>query len=250
MILITGASSGLGEALAKVYASEAKQLILLARSKEKLNRLKKELPCETKILLCDLADRQAVLNAIDKIKQEVQQIDILINNAGIGIFEEFEQTSYETINTTMEVNVLAVFQLTHELLPLLKEGASIINIASMSGKLATVKSSIYAASKAALIQFSTILRMELHKKNIHVLTVNCGPIRTPFHEKADATGEYAKKIERFMLDTDKLALEIKKANARKKCELNRPKIMQLMTIIASGTPKLYETLTRKFFNLK
>ncbi|MDR2832824.1 MAG: SDR family oxidoreductase [Streptococcaceae bacterium] len=249
-ILITGASSGLGESLARVYANENSRLLLVARNVNKLQELQNELAGEVKIFPADLTNSQEIERLIKELKADNQVIDLLINNAGVGFFEKFTQTSQEQILKTIQLNTLAPMLLTQGLIELMPLGSSIVNVASIAGKIATTKSSIYAASKSALIQFSNVLRMELYDKNIHVMSANFGPIRTPFHQKADKTGEYAKKIDRFMLDADQLALLIQRYERKKKRELNRPRSMAFVSVLASLMPGLFEYLNRTLFNLK
>ncbi|HAP14660.1 MAG TPA: oxidoreductase, partial [Lactococcus sp.] len=105
-----------------------------------------------------------------------ERVDILINNAGFGEFEELENLSDDQIEEMFKVNTLDLMKLTRDLQP----QTQVINIASMAGKLPTAKSTVYAASKAAVLAFSDALRLE--KPELIVTTVNTGPVRTKFHK--------------------------------------------------------------------
>ncbi|SJZ36965.1 hypothetical protein SAMN02745116_00067 [Pilibacter termitis] len=254
-IVITGATSGLGEAIAHVCAKRKAHLILLGRNAEKLKEIQESLlqqhqvQCET--YQADFLKIEEVQAVGEKIARKYSVIDVLINNAGVGYFEEFSNLSVEKITATFQTNVLSLMVFSKILLPnITKSKGEIINISSMSAKFSSPKSSIYAASKAAVTHFSNILRLELAKKSVRVRLVHTGPIRTPFHEKADKTGEYAKKVEKWMLNADKLAEEISQTIGTKKRELNRPRLMSVASVWATLFPRITDYFSQNVFNYK
>jgi len=244
-VLITGATSGLGESLARVYADENTRLLLSGRNIEKLQSLKAELAGQVLIYPADLSKSQEIERLIEEIKAENIELNVLINNAGIGFFKNFAENSQEEILNTMQVNTVSLMLLTRGLLAIMPENSHIVNIASIAGKIATPKSAVYAASKSAVIQFSTVLRMELFDRNIHVLCANFGPFRTPFHKKADQSGQYEKKMDKFMLDPDRLAQAIKQAQEKGKAELNKPYSLQMLSTFRTLFPRFFDALNRK-----
>lgn len=123
-------------------------------------------------------------------------VDILINNAGFGIFKEFTELTDGEITEQFVINTLMPIQLTR----LLEPKVQLINIASIAGKLPTGKSSIYVASKAALIIFSDALRME--NPQLIVTTVNTGPVKTKFHKD---NGDYLEKVGKNAISASKVA---------------------------------------------
>lgn len=255
-IFITGASSGLGEQIAYKCAESGANLILAARRYDKLIKLKDELidkyKVEVAIYQLDVGNLLEAEKMLEQIIQEVGTVDILVNNAGFGKFKYVVDTSIEEAEVMFRVNVLGLIAITKKILPIMiKQGSGhIINIASQAGKLATPKSSIYAASKGAVIKFSDSLRLEVEKNHIYVTTVNPGPIRTNFFEIADATGKYLDNVGRWVLNPEKLAEKIVKRMLTRTREINLPICMNIGSKIHALFPSLVEKLARNAFNKK
>lgn len=192
-VLITGASGGLASQL--VDKIEAENIILLSRNIEPLVE-KYEANSAIHLYECDITDNEQVKIICQNISKRFGALDLLINNAGFGEFKNFINFSYEEIVAMFDVNVLGLMNITKQFLPGMIEQKSgqIINIASMAGKMATAQSSIYSATKYAVVGFSDALRLELKDSNIFVTTVNPGPIKTDFFVKADPSGEYLKRL--------------------------------------------------------
>ncbi len=134
-----------------------------------------------------LYDAQALEELVAELYQRYGKIDVLINNAGYGIFEDFDKISDQGIHQMFEVNTFALMNLSRLVASGMKEirQGHIINIVSMAGLIATAKSSLYSATKFAAIGFSNALRLELMPYGVYVTTVNPGPIRTGFFDQAD-----------------------------------------------------------------
>ena len=158
----------------------------------------------------DVANPNDVKEVFEQIAREIGEVDVLVNNAGYGIFKEAIETDVYEAKAMFDVNVLGLMACTSSVLPMMKRRKSghIINIASQAGKMATPKSSLYSATKFAVLGYSNALRMELKNDHVFVTTVNPGPIATNFFETADESGNYVKSIEKFMLKPEDVARKI------------------------------------------
>lgn len=189
-VLITGASSGIGEAFARSLAKRGTNLILVARNGEKLRRLAEELSLSFAIraesFVCDLSQMEAIHDLYEGIKQKKLHVDILINNAGLGWIGEFEKAPLYTLTQLTAVNINAVIVLTQLCLrDMVKRGSGgIINVASTAAFQALPYLSLYGASKAFVLSFSEALWGEYESKGIRVLCLCPGNTRTAFHERA------------------------------------------------------------------
>ncbi|WP_417899782.1 SDR family oxidoreductase [Bacillus haimaensis] len=255
-IVITGASGGIGKALALEVAKRGATPVLLARSLDKLEQAANEIKMTTGISApfyrLDVRSREDVDTAFEKVLEQIPAIDVLVNNAGFGIFDEVHTLSLDDMSEMFEVNVFGLIACTKKVLPAMLDQNSghIINIASQAGKLATPKSSVYAATKHAVLGFTNSLRMELHDTDIHVTAVNPGPIRTNFFDKADTSGHYKKKVDKWMLDPDMVAKEIADAMFTNKREINLPGWMSIGSKLYQLFPGLVEKFAGKAFRQK
>ena len=248
-VLITGASGGLAQEMVKLLPDD--QLILLGRDKEKLAQLYGNYP-QAELIEIDITDVQAIEELVAELYQRYGKIDVLINNAGYGIFDEFDKISDQDIHQMFEVNTFALMNLSRLVGTLMKETRKghIINIVSMAGLIATSKSSLYSATKFAAIGFSNALRLELMPYGVYVTTVNPGPIRTAFFDQADPDGTYLKSVDRFLLEPDTVARKIVKTIGKNKRELNLPVLLHLVHKFYTLFPKLADKLAGETFNYK
>lgn len=256
VVLITGASSGLGKEIAFEAAKQGAYLILCGRNIAQLEQVKKE--CETDYDVSvayyemDLMHYESVDDALYKIKKEHPVVDVLVNCAGFGSFDAFADASLSEARRMFEVNVLGLMHVTQVLLlPMMDaQKGHVINIASQGGKMATPKSSIYSATKFAVIGFSNSLRLEMKPFNIGVTTVNPGPIKTSFFDKADPTGTYLSSVERIALEPNALAKKIVGIMTTKKREVNAPFIMEMGSKAYTMFPVIGDYLAGTLFNKK
>ncbi|ORO80346.1 SDR family oxidoreductase [Streptococcus oralis] len=248
-ILITGASGGLAQEMVKLLPND--QLILLGRNKEKLSELYGNHP-HVELIEIDITDDSALEILVADLYLRYDKIDVLVNNAGYGIFEDFDQISDKDIHQMFEVNTFALMNLSRRLASRMKKSRKghIINIVSMAGLIATGKSSLYSATKFAAIGFSNALRLELMPCGVYVTTVNPGPIRTEFFDQADPDGSYLKSVDRFLLEPDVVAKKIVKTIGKNKRELNLPLLLNLAHKFYSLFPKLADKLAGGIFNYK
>ncbi|MFZ3588495.1 SDR family NAD(P)-dependent oxidoreductase [Bacillus sp. DJP31] len=252
-IVITGASSGIGEKIAYKVAENGGTPILLARSVDKLKIISETIE-EKYLVPCPFY--QLNIQELDKVKEtfrdileEIGTVHVLVNNAGFGIFDHVADVNLEDMKAMFEVNVFGLIACTKAVLPGMLEtnDGHIINIASQAGKIATPKSSVYSASKHAVLGFTNSLRMEVAETNIHVTAVNPGPIRTRFFDIADKSGTYVKSVERFMLGSDFVAQKIVDSMLTSKREINLPGWMNAGSTMFQLFPGLMEKIAGRAF---
>ncbi|MDR0657343.1 MAG: SDR family NAD(P)-dependent oxidoreductase [Mediterranea sp.] len=187
IVFITGASSGIGEACARKFASQGASLILNARNMPKLVGLKNELTgkyaVQIHLLPFDVRDRNVVTSAIQSLSGEWKDIDILINNAGlvIGVDKEYEGNPDEW-DIVIDTNIKGLLTMTRLIVPgMLKRGSGhIINIGSIAGEAAYPGGSVYCATKAAVGILSDGLRIDLVNTPLRVTTIKPGMVETNF----------------------------------------------------------------------
>lgn len=187
IILITGASSGIGEGCARKFASQGCNLILNSRNTLKLNRLKNEMEnkygIEVMLLPFDVRDREAMKNALDSLEGKWKNIDVLINNAGlvIGVDKEHEGNLDEW-DIMIDTNIRALLAMTRLVVPgMVERGAGhVINIGSIAGDAAYAGGSVYCATKAAVKALSDGLRIDLVDTPIRVTNIKPGMVETNF----------------------------------------------------------------------
>jgi short-subunit dehydrogenase len=185
VIWLTGASSGIGEALAYHLAKKGAKLILSARRKEELERVKgncwKQAQPQIAVLPFDLSEPSTLKLATEAAIQTFGYVDMIINNSGISQRSLVAETTIDVDRKLMEVNYFGAVALTKNLLPhfIKRRGAHIVNISSLTGKFGTPYRSGYAASKHALHGFFDSVRAEHHKDNIKVTMICPGFIHTP-----------------------------------------------------------------------
>lgn len=253
VIVITGASGGLGKEIALQAARQGATVVLLARSYEKLVELREVLMNQYRVSAfaypLDVAHSTHVKEVFSIIASEVGEVDVLVNNAGYGVFKEAVKTSIEEAESMFSVNVLGLMACTKQVLPSMKRRRSghIMNIASQAGKLATPKSSLYSSTKFAVLGYSNALRMELKDEGIYVTTVNPGPIATNFFDLADESGSYVQNIARWMLNSEEVARKIVEAMLTNKREINLPSWMNIASKLYFLFPKTAEFFGKKAF---
>jgi 3-hydroxy acid dehydrogenase / malonic semialdehyde reductase len=186
-VLITGATSGIGEACAFQFASNQYKLILNGRRSDRLEILKKKLVEQygVSILLLpfDVRNREDVFAAIESLPEEWRRIDILINNAGLALGRDFfEDASLDDWDTMMDTNVKGLLYVSKAVVPLLaqQKKGHIINIGSIAGKEVYEKGNAYCASKYAVDAISKAMRVDLLRHHIKVTAIHPGAVETEF----------------------------------------------------------------------
>lgn len=184
--LITGASSGIGEACARKFAEGGYDLILTARRAEKLAELKAELEAEgtkVKTLTFDVRDSEAAEKAVDSLEPKWRKIDVLINNAGLalGLDKEYEG-DHDDWNTMIDTNIKGLLTMTRLIVPGMVERneGHVINIGSVAGDAAYAKGNVYCATKAAVKTITDGLRIDLAETAVRVTNLKPGLVETNF----------------------------------------------------------------------
>ncbi len=179
--LVTGASSGIGEATARRLAREpGAELILVARREDRLRALAESLPCKATYVATDLTDAEAPARIAAHVAEHGARLSLLVNNAGAAWRGNFGEAGYANVQRHMEVNFDAVVRLTEALLPVLRASApsAIVNVASTAGRVARARTGAYSASKFALIGWTDALHFEEAPHGVHVGLVLPGFIAT------------------------------------------------------------------------
>jgi uncharacterized protein len=208
VILITGASSGFGEATARLFAKEGYRVAVAARRFARLQALADELQAEGGTVLpieADLVDLDSIQRMVNTVMDTWGQVDILFNNAGMGRLDWLDNLDpVDDIETQVKVNLLAVIQTTRVVLPYMiqQKRGHIINMVSLGGWIATPTYTIYAATKFGVRGFTEALRREVGVYGIHVSAIYPGGARTEFTERA--------KIQRKTGYTTPKALKLEK----------------------------------------
>ena len=186
-VLITGATSGIGEACAKKYAADGDRLILTGRRADRLNILKTELEkdfsTEILALIFDVQDKKAVDKNLGTLPTEWQKIDLLINNAGLAAGKDsFENADINDWETMLNTNVHGLLYVSKQIIPLMianKKG-HVVNIGSIAGKEVYENGNVYCASKFAVDAISKSMRFDLLKHSIKVTCIHPGAVETEF----------------------------------------------------------------------
>ena len=189
IILVTGATSGFGKAIAEAFAAANWNCIITGRRAERLHDYAKELetkyPIRVLPLVFDVQDREAVFSAVNSLDTEWQNIDVLVNNAGLALGRDsFENASLDDWDTMIDTNVKGVMYVTKAVLPLLtaRKKGHIINIGSTAGKEVYKDGNAYCASKHALDALSKAMRIDLLPYRIKVTSIHPGAAETEFSE--------------------------------------------------------------------
>ena len=187
IVFISGASSGIGEAIAKKFAKEGATLLLCARNIEKLHSLKGELEKDYGIKVytyqLDVRDKKAIDEVFDNIPKELRNIDILVNNAGLAYgLDKVQEGSLDEFDTVIDTNVKGLLYLTRKIVPTMIENnkGQVINMGSVAGIHAYPGGTIYCATKAAVKFISDGLRMDVVDTPIRVTNIQPGIVETNF----------------------------------------------------------------------
>jgi short-subunit dehydrogenase len=190
LALITGATSGIGKSFAERLASQGYDLVITGRRKQIIEQFADELRSrfgiEVRVVIADFTNEKAFAGLISLVNS-LPRLDILINNAGFGLKNAFNEESVESIGNMIQVHAMATVQLTHAALPKMiaaKKGA-IINVSSMAAFLPLPGSEIYSATKSFLNGFSKSLSMSVRRHGIKVQALCPGFTHTDFHSKLD-----------------------------------------------------------------
>jgi len=238
-VLVTGASGGLGQAIARGLAARGAQLVLTARRVDVLDSLAAE--TGGRAIACDLGDRAAV----ERLVADAGPIDVLVANAGLSLSRKIQNTSVEEIDRLLDVNLRAPMVLARMLIDGMSErgGGQIVFVSSLNGKAGTVGTSVYAATKFGLRGYAQGMRADLRSRGIGVSTIFPGFIRDAgmFHESGAKLPPYVGTKR-----PEDVAKAVISAIERDRSEVDvAPLPMRIGTTIASLAPETAATVQRK-----
>ncbi|MDR7079500.1 short-subunit dehydrogenase [Neobacillus niacini] len=201
-VVITGAGSGLGASLAKKYSGLGFRICLLGRTRERLQRTADMLTNDYSIYELDVSKKNEVTEVFQSIKAEVGPIDILINNAGIGVFDLAENINEDAVHQMIDINLKGTIFCTQAVLPDMKDRNEgiISNIVSTAGLEGKVTESVYCASKFGVRGFSDSLFLELQDSQVKIYAAYMGGMKTEFWD-----GIYQKDEIKDLMDPDDIA---------------------------------------------
>jgi short-subunit dehydrogenase len=246
--VVTGASSGIGEATARRLGADGWRLILVARRRELLEALAAELPDATAVAV-DLTEDDAPARVAAAVEERFGgRLELLVNNAGSSKRARFgdAEGGYATVRRVMEINFDAVVRLTEELLPVLRGSApsAIVNVASVAGRVAYPRGGAYSASKFALIGWSESLQQEEPEHGVHVGVVLPGFVATEGFPQTDLTGSAAT---RWLVSTpERVAEAIVRAGPGRQPEVVVPRGYRVVPVLRAVAPPLVRRAMGRF----
>ena len=209
--LVTGASSGIGYELAKLFAKDGKNIIVVARSQDKLEELKTEFENEygtiVRVLVKDLSDPKSPQDIYYELEKDGVNVDVLVNNAGFAVHGKFAMTDWDKEAEMIQVNITTLTNLTKLFLNkmLEKKSGKILNIASVAGFLPSPWLSAYGATKSYVLNFSEALSYEVRGTGVTVTCFCPGNTKTLFWERANAEDSKAHRRQFMFMDASTVA---------------------------------------------
>ncbi len=252
IVLITGASNGIGKQLALDFAKRGSRVIGCGRSIERLKDVLKEVRQSSPASLmmgCDVSDAEQVHAMIGKVLSDYGRVDILINNAGVGMRKPFAETSLATIEEIMRVNYLGAVYCAHELLPsmIARRSGHIVNLSSVAGKIGTLNMAAYCASKFAMNGWSESLYHELKPLGVKVSVVCPGPVHTGFSRNF-SDSEPQSPASLFIGPSD-VSQAVMRAIERSQFERVMPRSLAALCWLKRLSPGLFRYLAQRRFRV-
>ena len=198
--VVTGGNSGIGLATAKEFSYQGAKVAISGRDQETLNSAKKEIGNGVLVVKADTSNLNDIDALFGAVQKEFGKIDVLFVNAGVGKFLPIESVDEKFFDHIMDINFKGAYFTIQKALPLLNENASIILNTSINAHIGMPNSSVYAASKAALITLARTLSAELVGRGIRVNAVSPGPVTTPIFNKAGLAPQELKKLAQSIQD--------------------------------------------------
>jgi len=197
--VVTGGNSGIGLATAKAFVREGARVAITGRSDATLKAAQQELGPEALVIKADMSRLPEIASAMEQIGQRFDRIDALFVNAGIGRFVPFEQVSEEFYDSIMATNVKGLFFTVQKAVPLLARGAAVVLNASINAHKGLPGSSVYGASKAAVVNLAKTLSADLLERGVRVNVVSPGPIQTPIFERMGITEQQLRETKEWIV---------------------------------------------------
>jgi len=250
-VIVTGASSGIGRALAVELAADGARVVIVARREDRLEELAEQIKADggtVEIVAGDITDEDLRRRAIEKAQSSFGGLDALINNAGVGAMGLFEDADPKRVREIMEVNFFSLVEMTRLALPLLKQGEKpiIVNISSILGHRGVPHNSEYAASKFAVAGFSESIRAELAAQGIDVLVVSPGTTATEFFDQVVQKTSEPSWPEHAAVTAEDVARATVKAMRRGKHQIIPYRWGKLLCWINRLSPRLVDSLMERY----
>ena len=241
--LVTGASGGIGRAIALRLAGRGARLVLLGRQRDALEELADATGGH--VVVADLAARAEVLEAADRAVRAFGQVDALVNNAGVGWSGAFTDLNEGEAERLIAVNLLAPILLTRALLPAMlgRGGGHVVTVASIVGHTGKGQEAVYAATKAGLVAFGESLRQELAGRGVGLSLVTPGVVRTPFFERRGSS--YDRRWPR-PVSPDRVAHAVVHAIEQNRAEVFVPGWLAVPARVRGALPGVYRALASRF----
>jgi short-subunit dehydrogenase len=197
IVVVTGASMGIGEAIAKIFSDHGASVIMLSRDAARIEAARARIghPERTLAMACDVRHREDIDRAVGLTLHHLQRIDVWINNAGHGLLDSVSQMEMPACREMFDTNLFGAVAAMQAVIPVMRQqaGGTIINVSSVAGHIPVPFHAAYSATKFALNAIGKAASVELKKEGIHVLTVCPGYVRTGFSENA-AHGNELKRV--------------------------------------------------------
>jgi len=247
--LITGASSGIGRALALRLGAEGARVALVARRADRLEAAARDIAArggEALVLPCDVSDRAQAFAAAGRALERFGAIDLLVNNAGYGHHRPFLEWDLDDMERVMRVNYLGALYWTKALLPQMVERGHgwVVFVASVAGKIGVPEESAYVASKFALVGLAESLSYEAEEAGVHVLTVCPGTVRTEFFDE-EALARMPPVARRSMIEPERVVEAMLGALTRGAREVTVPRSLASAYVVRSLAPGLLRQGVRR-----
>lgn len=248
VVLLTGASSGIGWDAALAFAERGAKLAVCARRADKLAELGRQirkLGAECLELACDVSSRSDIDRTVESTLKKWGRVDALINNAGINEYRRFEDLSPEEGESIVRVNLLGAMHMTQAVLPAMRRQGDghIVNVASIAGLHGTPFMAVYCAAKHGLVGFTEALRVELYGTGV-TLTAFCpGTVDTPMMEKAFSDPKHVQGVRRLAKTSRQTALMIVRCVERRPPELIYGEVPGFVLKLSRFFPRLRDWLT-------
>jgi short-subunit dehydrogenase len=241
VVLITGASKGIGAACAAAFANRGAILAVAARSKDELERVAGR---DGLALAGDLTDPEFRVRAVDDTIAQFGRIDVLVNNAGVGLYAPSWSAPVEEARAMFELNVMTAVAMTQLVIPAMRarRSGSIVNVSSIGGTIPLPWMSLYSATKFALTGWTDGLRMELSGDGIHVMNVSPGYVKTDFHDHAmgGSPPEGLRRTKKFGATAEQVAEAIVSGVEREARSVVTPGIGRWFSALYRIAPRIVE----------
>lgn len=245
--VVTGASSGIGEATARALSGAGATVVLAARRKDRLRALADELTGQVLVVPCDVTVKKQVAALQDEVDKAFGRCDVLVNNAGIPGGGAFPDLSLQQIDRVVTTNLLSVMWVTKAFLPLLAASRGhVVNVASLAGRYALPGVSVYSGTKHAVIGFSEALYYELAPMGIMVTTVNPGVVATEGFLPRDSDLNRDRLVRAVTLQPERVAAVILDVVRRRRGpEVSVPRWLASFQALRLLTPGLFRGTLRR-----